>query len=422
MKSSIFKSISTFSKVKLASTIIASTFLIGLLFFVSCNKESDMKPAKGQTEQTEKTLTSCDEEFETVVNTAALGVIELAKSSSFRNTVHSKVAEQFDGDDEVLLKTLNGLVSNLSENMRQSAVLHKDNIALSPNLVNYKNFQTYTTSEKLSSVVTGYSNCGKTRYVQIYIPCYDEVDLSSVPVVVIGYEEPEDCTIPGYQIQPDGSVKVINVDEAFACDNLVWVVSVNERVDALGAVSIKTVDDANIQDGDVVGLRVNDKEIKVDSVRISDKKECWLCGKAEVSFVSLQATGCAIAGNAFLGQDFISIGKSDLDKWKNISTSNGHAYMALSPENPLNDGECMGFLLYECDNDTNNNEKTWTYWTCASGGSVTLTYFSKNSPYGGSGIGRHCYASFGSTTSWTQLPIFFSWNDADLRLEGRKVN
>jgi hypothetical protein len=378
-----------------------------------------MKPIQ---EQTEKSLTSCDEEYETLINTAALGVVELAKNSTFRNTVHSKVAEQFDGDDEVLLKTLDGLVSNLSSNMRQSVLQHKDNIAQSPNLINYKNFQAFTTSEKLSEVVTGYTNCDKTRYVQIYIPCYEEVDLNSLPVIVIGYEEPDDCIIPGYQIQSDGSVKVINVDETFACDNLVWVVSVNERVDDSGVVYAMTVSDEEFQPDGGVDFRVNDKEIKVDSVRISDKKECWLCGKAEVSFVSLHANSCAISGNAFAGYDFISIGKNDLNKWKNISTSNGLAYMGLSPENPFNAGECMGFVLYECDASTNNNQKSWTYWTCASGGSVTLYYYSKNTPYGGSGAARHCYNDFGNTSSWTQLPVFFSWSDADLRLEGRKVN
>ncbi|MFM9949010.1 MAG: hypothetical protein ACKV1O_13805, partial [Saprospiraceae bacterium] len=135
--------------------ITLSAALFSMLFFVSCNKDEELKPSK---ESTEKSGFDCDEEFDGVVNTAALGMVELAKSSSFRSLVHARVAEQFDEDHEVLLRTLNSSMEGLSETMRQSVILHRNSIGLSPNLINYKNFQSFTTSEELTSVVTGFNN------------------------------------------------------------------------------------------------------------------------------------------------------------------------------------------------------------------------------------------------------------------------
>jgi hypothetical protein len=385
-------------------------------FWQSCQKEGSSNLTK---EVATMSNFDCDEESDGVVNTAALGIVELAKNASFRTIVHNKIQEQFDGDDDVLLKTLSGLVPNMVETMRQSVLSHKDNITLSPNLSSYKNFQTFTTTAQVTHVVSGYINCSNTIYTQIYIPFIGQVNLNSMPVIAIGYKDVDDCVVPGYQIQFDGEVKLINVDEDFAKNNLVWVVSINERVNQTGVVESPTVSTLNSTEG--VDYREGKKEVKVDSVKIFDKKECWLCGKAEVSFVGLQAKGCDISGGAFAGYDFISIGNSDLNKWKKIAYSNGVGYMALDPENPLSPSECLGFVLYEKDHSKKKWEQKWTFSTCASGGSVDLYYYSKQTPYGGSGIGQYCYSDFTNHTTWTQLPVSFSWTDADLRLEAIRI-
>jgi hypothetical protein len=405
-------------------TVFSFPIIIGILVFsslwYSCKKDDGVVSTND--DQTTASRIDCDEEFDAVVNSAALGVVELAKSSSFRSLVHSKIQEEFDGDADVLLKTLASLTPNMVETMRQSATTHKDNIQLGVDLLNYKNFQTYTTTEKMNSVVNGFNNCSNTLYTQIYIPFFDKVDHNAVPVIVIGYEETDDCIAPAYQILPNGQVKVINVDENFAQNNLVWVVSVNERVTPSGVVAVKTVDESAFTNGGGVESREVRKIVKVDSVMISDKKECWLCGKAEVSFVALHANNCTLQGQAFAGYDFISIGNNDLNTWKKIAYSNGLSYMALDPENPLLSSECLGFVLYEKDHSKKKWENTWTFSTCASGGSVDLYYYSKQTPYGGSGISKYCYADFTNNTSWTQLPVFFSWTSAGLRLEAMKLN
>ena len=135
---------------------------------------------------------------------------------------------------------------------------------------------TLKTENEIIEAIRGIDYNQTTLYSQIYIPFIEEHTYNDKPVLVIAYEETDDCIARGYQIIGDKINEVI-VDETFARENLVWVISINERVDENGDY-IREMVDPRGQNGNNGGSRMDEKSVKVKEVYISDKKECWLCG------------------------------------------------------------------------------------------------------------------------------------------------
>jgi hypothetical protein len=84
------------------------TMLLLIVFVVtlleSCQNKREQNEAllptqNPQSQQRDET----DDRLNATINSIALGMVKAAQNNSFRNFVHGKAADQFDGDDNVLL-------------------------------------------------------------------------------------------------------------------------------------------------------------------------------------------------------------------------------------------------------------------------------------------------------------------------------
>jgi hypothetical protein len=276
---------------------------------------------------------------------------------------------------------------------------------------------TLKTENEIIEAIRGIDYNQTTLYSQIYIPFIEEHTYNDKPVLVIAYEETDDCIARGYQIIGDKINEVI-VDETFARENLVWVISINERVDENGDY-IREMVDPRGQNGNNGGSRMDEKSVKVKEVYISDKKECWLCGDGEISFIAIKANSCSQSNpGVFYGRDFIAIKNNDLFSWQ--STNSGLSYMT-STSDPLTPSEGIGFIYYEKDNKKKSWNRSWTMPGCQ--GNLTVYYYSKQTPYGGTWFTMD-YSDFTNSSSWTDYPYNSNWNwiGNQIRIEGRKIN
>ncbi|MGI6338684.1 MAG: hypothetical protein ACOXZV_04810 [Bacteroidales bacterium] len=135
----------------------------------------------------------------------------LMQEAEFKSYVYDEIEKKFDGDYNVLFKNV--------ENKFPSAEILK--------------------SEESKSSKGYFDNL--KRYPQIYIPFFEELKRNGKlgkksPVILIYTDEIESGEYPGYTLEKNGSLKRLNflIDEKYAENNEVWVLSLNERVDENG--------------------------------------------------------------------------------------------------------------------------------------------------------------------------------------------
>ncbi len=117
---------------------------------------------------------------------------------------------------------------NLATAMNNSIVSHKN--ALTPIGHDYDNYEAFTGVPTLVDVMDGFVWEDQHYFLQLYIPFVEDVDLTEIPVICFGHQEVE-STI-GFKLNAQNQVQVIAVDEAYAKQHLVWIVSINEVVEA----------------------------------------------------------------------------------------------------------------------------------------------------------------------------------------------
>lgn len=138
-------------------------------------------------------------------------VNKLMQEEEFKSFVYTEIEKKFDGDYNILFK-------NIDDKFRTAEVLKSEEA------LNSKGF-----FENLN------------RYPQIYIPFYEELKRKGKlgkkpPVILIYTDEHENGEYEGYNLERDGSLNRLNfmINEKFAENNEVWVLSLNERVDENG--------------------------------------------------------------------------------------------------------------------------------------------------------------------------------------------
>lgn len=210
---------------------IPSLSLLPLLFFSTFVLHSCQDI--GETLHDNASLPTVIPEAEAGSNLAIIGhaVLRLSADPEFRNVVYREIEKQFDGDNNVLLETL-----------------------LEPHLAAKMNNKTDATEFK-NALNSFYENDGMKRYPQIYIPFYEELKEkkrsgdariltpASAPIIVPYTGENETGQYEGFRLAGDGSLQKLDflVNEEYARNHELWVISVNERVDGSGNV-VYTVD------------------------------------------------------------------------------------------------------------------------------------------------------------------------------------
>ena len=258
-------------------------------------------------------------------NTAAVGLLELSKSAGFRSQVHTQVQQQFDGDDNALLKDI-GLSAT---SMQQSINQHWGNISDTQNpwIDTFHTFSVYSDLYFINQTINGFPFDEDTLYFQIYVPYIDQVRLDVQPVIAVLTSSETDAV--GYRLKENGYFEAIHVNEAFAQQNLVWVISLNETVNSQGVVVRDDTCNNGVMDEGETGVDCGGpcppctcfngildpgefavdcggpcqpcylgenvclpfKEVVLTGFKVDDRQEGGLNGKAEFAFVGYQFVG-----------------------------------------------------------------------------------------------------------------------------------
>jgi hypothetical protein len=373
MKNSIFSRIH-------GSIFLLVLFLIAI--HLSCTKENNnATDVLNPTIQATAPVYNAKQDADThksMVKTAAIGLLELSKQVSFRSTVNAAVALKFDKDNNALLKKINsdllssgqtGLSSQFSSSIASNHTsLEAKEVAGNLRL---KDYLAYTDITNISKTISGYQTWGSTAYLQIYIPFIESVNLLKQPVIALADSETSDCQISAYQLDANGIWQAITIDETFAQNNLVWVVSANERINDNAEVEalIFQGNEESQVDSAVIS-RANENYIcEIVSIEVWDRKECWYCGEADASIygAALKTSNCSNE-KRFHHKNFKNISRFEVGDVLNCAKN-----LIDAPKFVKVDYK-MGFVWYEKDWV---NWQTSTMTTCG----TEFSFKSKDSPW-----------------------------------------
>lgn len=179
--------------------------------------------------------------------------------------LYSEVAKKFDGDDNVLIKTL----------INNQLVASKIN------------------KEKVNMLLEAFHNIdGSNYYPQIYIPNFDKLNSRYNLRITSDENQPEfiiydgDETInefPIYIYNEDGEIYQTDntADENYAISNPIYIISFNENVNDSGNY------DPIVQTPNQTNSSVN---CKIFTITIKDLKENFVAGKSEVNIKAFSTT------------------------------------------------------------------------------------------------------------------------------------
>jgi len=379
-------------------------FLLSIFILYACNKSAN-DINDNQNNYVSLELNCNDDIIDAYINLAALTLLELGKDIDFRNLIHNEIEKMFDDDHNVLLKTANSYknVSSFGSSFSDTALLktlerHNDIKILSNTYVNLSIQDVYPTRDKIWS---GIELCGKTNYLQIYIPNFETIDLNQIPVIAVNTDDdPFQCVTFGYTYQ-NNKLVVIDLDSSFAANNLIWVVSINDVVTNQGELPdgfFKLQDTLNLtfnsnlppDQADVQNRTQKDKAVRIHSIRIARKKRtCWLCGKDPVAVVGYLSDfrNCQPVDNArpFNTDVLCKVGKNDLDVWIKIPDDKPRAWITPH-QNPLRRwNEAIEFVMFTKSNRSKySNSFICDDPNCPSPVpfGMRATYLSRYSPYG----------------------------------------
>ena len=364
----------------LKTMLLLIVFVVTL--FESCQNKREQNEAllptqNPQSQQRDET----DDRLNATINSIALGMIKVAQNNSFRNFVHGKAAEQFDGDDNVLLQTLANAETglNLSDEILTGINMYKNQITSSDTIP----YDILTDTTSINTGLDSFPYYDRNLYLQVYIPFIDEVNLNQMPIIAILIDN--DTLLQGYKLNDDNTISVVTLTEDMAKSNLVWVISINEVVNSKGIVAAKVEQ--------TTGL---DKAIWITAINISDKKEGWGAGRADIAFISRRLYGCGTPSAAYVASPvFCRVSNAKLNTLITSGNFIGNSGLADGQTIPaLKSDEFLAVCIYESDFCNKCQQTTTfsnTYSSISSGGSYancsnptsnSFSFWSRETPYG----------------------------------------
>ena len=323
------------------------------------------------------------------LTTIGKGVLNSSKNSNFRRMVYTEIEKRFDGDEDVLIKTLEENASRMNVNLVQ-------NIAKGMR----KSSETLVNAE---SVLKAFSNIeGNEYYPQVYIPFFEELKKTgkigvSTPTIAIfngNSKDSKENGAPGYIIDDEGNIKQIaNVKEDYAKNNEVWVISLNERtVRTKDGIKLKKELISNLESTEKNSRKmgVNDWEWKIEYMKIKvDFDNNFLMGDSEVcmkAIVNFNTSSNGVSSNYLylpyggylsLGSFCVNIQQNNnTDIVKTHKSSNFFKWGDLVGDNSNNGSRYMYYVIYEDDNWP-AVERTATFEKVG-GGTVEIPYRSED--------------------------------------------
>ncbi len=239
--------------------------LLSLLFVISCEDQTlnDEQPLNISEVTNQRDVAFATENL----SIYGASLLTFQKDSDFRKVLYAGIEDAFDGERNVLFKTL----------------LQEDKNPIQARKL---------TSSLLGSkegIMNAFANIeGKNYYPQLFIPFYDELKANGKlsikdPVLVIYATDSPNSEYQGYSINNNGDlVKTQMVSEAYAIDNEVWVISINERVDNDGNL-LDMYKDASTNSGRTMAS----PSAIVDRMTCKCNKESWAAGASEVNIITV---------------------------------------------------------------------------------------------------------------------------------------
>lgn len=388
--------------------IVLFVLTTGFILF-SCNKESStpqVNTAEARSLQESEALQ--DANSDKMVNTAALGLLNLSKNAAFRELVHNKCNEQFDGDYNVLLKDVVTPAAQIGIDLKhsflQSIQVNASSIEASPSKLPYGYF---TDETNIGKSVEGYDYFENKFFLQIYVPNFEEGNVENrQPVIVVFPDDNQTCTPGAYVLDENGIFQPRVIDETFVKDNLIWVVSINERINTpLESNNSIINSNNNIGNGRVAELPRNtnaaserggngrSKLAQINEIAIDARNECFFCGRADVYIRVAHVINCnSLSSLGILilqPQQFDPInevtncigkfGRFKMKTWCKITDFKARTLASPfgSFINDLREEEDLAFVIYELDAQKKKNLKS--YKVCGTG--YTMEYYSKDDAY-----------------------------------------
>ena len=253
---------------------------LSLLFFLvlfACEQEDAEMIKEAQVPIAEQSFE--DQVAFAGANLMVLGesVLSISDDASFREVLYKEVDKKFDGDNDILF-----------EKLLEIPITEKQTIGA--------RIANTTKSKDMTSITQAcdaFKGIGEENYYpQIFIPFYDELKESGVlgtksPVVVVHSGDDGTEEYVGYTLDSKGELTKTSflVDEDYAMNNEVWVISINERVDSQGLVKdnllVKDngIDTYEIENNSRMNFEVRGR---IRDLRVKCYKESFVNGTLEL--------------------------------------------------------------------------------------------------------------------------------------------
>ncbi|SFF39420.1 hypothetical protein [Spirosoma endophyticum] len=259
------------------STKSISFLLISVLVYACHGLEPNDIGANGA-----RSLAITDPFNYTETNLKKLGkgvILAASEDSSFRNLIYAEIEKKFDGDYNVLIKTLNQKSTALNINLREKILQANENPSDDNALIAFDNIE------------------GKSYNPQVFIPFYQElkkegkIGIGNPVLVVFNGKVKKDNLEEAYILNKNQVSKAtFLVDEEYAKTHEVWVLAINDRTGGDLDKKINQPKNTPVADKGARAATAYDYAY-ITGVGISQNKESWASGDNDVYFTCIYTSG-----------------------------------------------------------------------------------------------------------------------------------
>ena len=286
--------------------------------------------------------------YEIVLNTFARGLILSSRDSNFRNNIHDLAGDELTGDLEVLAYTIDQENTNFRNTLKTSIDSITTNYSSGLSDEYRLSSDRYSNDlDTIDMILDGFAYDSYTFFPQVYIPFYDSVNLHQDPVIAV--VSVDSSIIWGYQKdQYSDAYNIIEINETFAKNNLVWVIDVNEQLETTDQLDTLLAGGPH-EDTDTLRARSpNCADYNIQQVLITLHLEKWHGGRNCVAiqgFTASESNGAAIHG--INRPKLTKISKYRLNEWRDVDWR----YRYLTEKNlpQFCEGSSLDFIIYERD-------------------------------------------------------------------------
>lgn len=239
-----------------------SIFLLCVAFLISTSCQDPDLINDSNTSENTKEVRLAQE----ALRDYASAISPLISELEFRTNIYTTIEEKFDGESNVLFKTL------LDESKN-------------PNYAKKLNSKSGRAGSNLLSPFINID--GNNYFPQIYIPFYDELKADGkigkeAPRIVIYTNDSPNSSYQSYRIDKQGNlIDDMLVTEEFAKENELWIISINERVNNLG----EPLNIYKKSESSNTSKTLASPSAIVDQIKCKCHKESWAAGASEVNII-----------------------------------------------------------------------------------------------------------------------------------------